>query len=88
MDDPRSVEFEVPSAALGRPVAVRLTDFGGRWVAALRCGTSTTSGLGATARDAFLAALAPLGARVAAALMVEPVMFVASARVNELEAAM
>ncbi len=65
--------------AIGHAVAVRLGDFEGRWAAMVRCGTATTRGLGATAREALMAALAPLGPRATAALMAEPAMFGASA---------
>jgi hypothetical protein len=79
MNTGRWLAFQLPPTALGHPVAVRLGDFDERWVATVRCGTATTSGLGASAREALLAALAPLGARATAALMAEPAMFAASA---------
>ena len=75
----RWVEFEVAPAPLGYPVAVRLGDFHERWVAQVQARSGTTHGLGATARDALLAALGPLGERAIAVLMAEPIMFGASA---------
>jgi hypothetical protein len=74
------VEFEVAPASLGYPVAVRLGDYQERWVAMVQSGSVSTNGLGASARDALLAALGPLGERAIAALMAEPIMFGASAR--------
>lgn len=73
------MEFELAPATLGYQVAVRLGDFQARWVAVVACGSVSTNGLGATARGALLAALAPLGERATAALMAEPAMFGASA---------
>jgi hypothetical protein len=75
----RWLAFELAPTALPHPVAFRLGDFEERWVATVRCGTATTNGLGASAREALLAALGPLGARATAALMAEPAMFGASA---------
>jgi hypothetical protein len=75
----RWVEFEVAPTSLGYPVAVRLGDYQERWVAVVQSGSVSTNGLGASARDALLAALAPLGERAIAALMAEPMMFGASA---------
>jgi hypothetical protein len=73
------VEFEVAPASLSYPVAVRLGDYQERWVALVQCASLSTNGIAATARDALLAALAPLGGRAIAALMAEPIMFGASA---------
>jgi hypothetical protein len=73
------VTFELPSTARGHSVAVRLRDFEGRWAAIVRCDTATTRGLGASAREALLAALSPFGPRATARLMAEPAMFAASA---------
>jgi hypothetical protein len=73
------LEFEVTAASLGYPVAVRLGDYQERWVAVVQSGSVSTNGLGASARDALLAALGPLGERAVAALMAEPIMFGASA---------
>jgi hypothetical protein len=75
----RWFEFELAPTTLGFPVSVRLGDFDARWRAVVECGSFSTDGLGATARDALLAALGPLGSRATAALMAEPAMFGASA---------
>ncbi len=79
MNTSRWIAFELPPTTLGHPVTVRLGDFDERWVAAIRCGSTTTNGLGASPREALTAALAPLGSRATAALMAEPAMFAASA---------
>ena len=72
-------EFELSPAGLGSPVHLRLGDYEDRWTASIRCGSSTTNGLGATAREALVAALAPLGSHVTTLLMAHPMMFGASA---------
>jgi hypothetical protein len=79
MNTTRWVAFELPPTAVGHSVAVRIGDFDGRWAALVRCGTATTRGLGASAREALVAALSPFGGRATAALMAEPAMFAASA---------
>ena len=79
MNTSRCVEFELPAIAVGRPILVRLSDYEGRWAAIVRSGPSTSHGIGASARDAFVAALEPLGVRARAVLMADPVMFAASA---------
>jgi hypothetical protein len=79
MNDRRWVDFELPPAAIGLAVSVRLADFENRWAAVVRCGSATSNGLGASAREALVAALTPLGVRATAVLMAEPVMFAASA---------
>jgi hypothetical protein len=75
----RWFDFELSPTVIGIPVHVRLGDFEDRWAAIVRYGSNTTDGLGATARDALVAALAPLGARATTTLMAQPVMFAASA---------
>lgn len=79
MDAARWFEFELPPATLGFPVTVRLGDFDARWLAVVDCGSFSGNGLGATARDALLAALGPLDSRATGALMADPAMFGASA---------
>jgi hypothetical protein len=74
-------DFQVSPSAIGMAVDVRLGDFGNRWAATVRCGSTTTDGIGATARDALVAALAPLGAYATTTVMAQPVMFAASADV-------
>jgi len=64
---------------LSPTVHLRLGDFENRWAAIVRSGSITTDGVGATARDALVAALAPLGPRATVTLMAQPVMFAASA---------
>ena len=72
-------EFELSPAGLGSPVHLRLGDYEDRWTATVRCGSTTTDGLGATAREALVAALAPLGSHLTTMLMSQPGMFGASA---------
>ena len=72
-------EFDIPPVVTTGPVSIRLGDFGDRWMAAVRTGATTSEGLGASAREALVAALAPFGQRASMALMAEPVMFGASA---------
>ena len=64
---------------LSPTVHVRLGDFENRWAAVVRSGSTTTDGLGATARDALVAALAPFGPLATTMLMAQPVMFGVSA---------
>jgi hypothetical protein len=78
MQSTRWVEFELAPATLGFSVSVRLGDFEDRWLAVVNSGSARTDGLGATARKALVAALAPLGNRAIAALLAEPAMFGAS----------
>jgi hypothetical protein len=75
MNASRWFDFE-----LSPTVHLRLGDFDDRWAAIVRSGSTTTDGLGATARDALVAALAPLGTRATATLMAQPVMFGVSAK--------
>lgn len=75
------VEFEVHVAGLPGPVLVRIDDFGERCLAAVDCGVSRSRGIGGSAREALVAALAPLGSRAAATVMASPTMFGASLQV-------
>jgi hypothetical protein len=78
----RWIEIELPSTVIGGlRASASLGDFDSRWVSVVRCGSSETNGLGATAREALIAALAPLGERTTTAFMAAPEMFAASARV-------
>jgi hypothetical protein len=79
MNDSRWFAFEFAPNVLGLAVHVRLADRGDRWAATVRCGTATTDALGANAREALVAALAPLGAHATTRLMAEPTMFGPSA---------
>lgn len=87
MNSSHSVAFEVTSGSLGGSVSIRLADHAGRWVAQVQCGSVFTTGLGAKAREALVAALASLGPRVTTELMADPAMFGASADVNAMAAA-
>jgi hypothetical protein len=87
MNGSRWVEFDLPPTAMGLQGSVRLGDFDERWVAVVRCESSETFGLGGTARQALLAALAPLGPRATTAVMADPTMFAASAALLAHEAA-
>jgi len=82
------VEFELGAATLGYPVSVRLGDFEARWLAVVRCRSVSIEALGGTARDALLAAFGPLGMHATTALMAEPAMFGASARLLAARAGM
>jgi hypothetical protein len=81
------VEFELAPSTLGHPVSVRLSDLQARWLAVVQCGAMSTNGLGATAREALLAAFGPLGQRATAILMADPAMFAASASLVAAKAA-
>jgi hypothetical protein len=81
MHNSRAVEFQVEPPSLGYAVSVRLRDFRERWFAVAECRDVRHSGLGSTARDALVAALAPLGPKPTAALMADPAMFGASLKV-------
>lgn len=74
------VEFEVGMAAMATPLRVRISELEERSVAAVDCGSTRSSGVGRTAREALRAALAPLGERMAVAVMSAPAMFGASAQ--------
>lgn len=86
MQTDRWIDFELSVDALRPALHLRIGDFGDRWVASVQSGESTTSGLGANAREALLAALAPLGARATTEVMAAPGMFGASAQLLEVRA--
>ncbi len=73
-----TVEFELHVGTVTDVVRVRIRDRGKRCVASVECGPARTSGLGATAREALVAALTPFGARTSTAVMAAPAMFGAS----------
>jgi hypothetical protein len=75
------VEFSVEVAGMPQPVSVRIAERDARAMASVACGRFSSSGLGATAREALVAALAPLGRKLAATVMAAPDMFGASVRV-------
>ena len=75
------VEFQLSAAGVADTMSVKLREFGERSVASVQVGPNTHSGLGANAREALVAALAPLGARTTVAVMAAPDMFGASVAV-------
>lgn len=81
MNTGSSVEFAVEVATLTGPMRVRIAELGERSVATVAWGATSSSGLGATAREALVAALAPFGQRTRTAVMAAPAMFAASAAV-------
>lgn len=81
MSNSQAIEFQLELPSLGYTVSVRLRDFTDRWFAVADCGAVRHSGLGSTAREALVAALAPLGPRTTVTLMAEPAMFGASVNV-------
>ena len=60
---------------------VRVAEQGERSFASVTWRATSSDGLGATAREALVAALAPFGTRTVAAVMASPAMFAASAAV-------
>ena len=74
------VEFAVELLGLPQPVHVRVSERERRAAAWVECGTLASSGIGATAREALAAALAPLGRRRVSEVMAAPTMFAASAQ--------
>jgi hypothetical protein len=81
-----SVDLELTPTALGHPISLSFLDFGARWMAIVESGSTRTHGLGASAREALQAALAPFGRRATAVLMADPAMFGASAELLALRA--
>ncbi len=73
------LEFEVTVPAQPGAMLVRIGAFGERWVASVQCGGASMNGLGATAREALRAALAPMGAVMTTTVLAAPAMFGASA---------
>lgn len=74
------VEFAVEVMGLTQPVCVRVSERGERAVAWVTSGSGASSGIGATAREALAAALAPLGRHRASEVLAAPAMFAASAQ--------
>lgn len=74
------VDLELRITGLADAVRVQVGNAGERCVASVQVGPQKTTGLGATARAALVAALAPFGVRRTAAVMAAPDMFAASAR--------
>lgn len=75
------VELELHVGMAATPLRIRVREAGERSTATVACGPMQTSGIGATAREALVAALAPFGARTAGAVMAAPAMFAASAEI-------
>lgn len=73
------VELELHVGMAAAPFRIRVREAGERSTASVACGSTSTSGIGATAREALVAALAPFGSRTTGAVMAAPAMFAASA---------
>jgi hypothetical protein len=73
------VELELHVGMAAAPFRIRVREAGDRSTASVACGSTRTIGIGATAREALVAALAPFGSRTAGAVMAAPAMFAASA---------
>jgi len=73
------VEFELHVGMAASPFRIRVREAGARSTASVACGAMSTNGIGATARQALVAALAPFGSRLTTAVMAAPAMFAASA---------
>ena len=80
MTTSESVEFELTHPSCGHAISIRLQNLGGRWLAVASSADGRLLGIGATARQAFTVAVAPLGAHTAALLMADPALFGASVR--------
>ena len=74
------VDFELSVTGIAEQMRVRVGHFEERAVASVAVGRITTNGIGATAREALVAALAPLGTRTTTAVMSAPAMFGVSAQ--------
>ena len=74
------IEFAVELLGEAQPVRVRVSERDERAVAWVACGGAAFNGIGATAREALVAALAPLGRRQASEVMAAPALFAASAQ--------
>ena len=71
-------EFRLVAPGLGPTVEVRLGRFGDRWLAVAQIGEEPEVALGGTARQALEAALAPLGPRIARALLADTALLAPS----------
>ncbi|HET6820142.1 MAG TPA: hypothetical protein VFH98_06270 [Candidatus Limnocylindria bacterium] len=80
MDKGHWVDFELTVTGVDASLQVRIGSFAERSVASVELGALRTNGIGATAREALVAALAPLGNRMTTAVMSAPAMFGVSAR--------
>ena len=75
------VEFELHVGGSAGPYRIRVREAGERSMASVVCGSAAATGIGPTAREALVAALAPFGARTTTVIMAAPAMFAASALV-------
>ena len=75
-----NIGFELSVIGLAEHVRGRIGEAGERCVASGQVGSRTTTGVGASAREALVAALSPFGARATTAVMAAPGMFGASAQ--------
>lgn len=73
-----TVHVDVSPATTACVFSMQLDSLGERWVAVVDCEHERHHGIGASAREALAAALAPLGKRTAASVMADPAMFGAS----------
>jgi hypothetical protein len=78
MRSANTVQVDVTPAASACVFTMRLNPLGERWVAAVHCEHERHHSIGASAREALAAALAPLGTRTAASVLADPAMFGAS----------
>jgi hypothetical protein len=74
------IDFAVELLGLPQPVRVRVSERPHRAAARVACGPLVSSGIGATSREALVAALAPLGQRHASEVMAAPELFAATAQ--------
>jgi hypothetical protein len=73
-----TVHIDVSPATTACVFSMQLDPLGERWVAVVDCEHERHHGIGASAREALVAALAPLGKRTSASVMADPAMFGAS----------
>ncbi len=76
-----SVEFELAHPSFGYALSIGLHNLGGRWLAIAQSPDNRLVGIGATAREALIVAISPLGPRTAALLMADPALMGASVQV-------
>lgn len=87
MNDAWRLEFELRVRGLADSVRIRIGEAGERCMASVQVGSDRTSGIGANAREALVAALSPFGARTCTTVMAAPDMFAASAQLMLLRSA-
>jgi hypothetical protein len=79
MENGHWVDFELTVTGVSQAMRVRIGSFAERCVASVELGAIRTSGIGGTAREALVAALAPMGSRMTTVVLAAPAMFGASA---------